>query len=323
MRRREFIGLAAGAAVWPRAARAQQPAMPVIGFLHSGSPRGYVERVAAFRQGLAQGGFIEGKNAAIEYRWAEGYLDRLPEMAADLVRRNVAVVVAAGGVETSPAAKAATSTIPIVFANGADPVAMGLVTNLAKPEGNITGVSFLTAALGPKRLGLLHELVPKAKLITLLLNPKNTTTASQAEELATAARTLGLRLETARVSSEREMATLEIGSDTDALIVSPDPFFTSRYGEIAELAIRRSLPAVYPSREFVEAGGVMSYGTDVRDQYRQVGMYVSRILKGTRPAELPIVQPTRFELIINLKAAKALALEIPATLLARADEVIE
>ena len=324
MRRREFITLLGGAAAaWPLAAHAQEAATPMIGFLHSGSPRPYAERMAAFHQGLAETGFTAGSNLAIEYRWAEGQFDRLPAMAAELVRRNVSLIVAGGGVETAPVAKAATSTIPIVILLGADPVAMGLVKSLARPEGNITGVSFLTTALGPKRLGLLMELKPKAKSIGLLLNPKNPTINSQAKVLRSAAASRGVRIKIIEARSDKDIATLAIPDETDALVVAPDPFFTSRHAEIVHQVAQRKLPAIYPSREYPEAGGLMSYGTDVRDQYRQVGVYTGRILRGAKPADLPVLQPVKFEFVVNTKAARAFGISLSNAMLLLADEVIE
>ena len=288
MKRREFITVVGGAAAaWPVTAGAQQARTPVIGFLHSGSAQPYAKRMAAFHEGLAQTGFADGNNLAIEYRWAEGRFDRLPAMAAELVRRNVSLIIAGGGVETAPVAKAATSDIPIIFILGADPVAMGLVKSLARPEGNITGVSFLTAVLGPKRLGLLVDLVPKAKSIGLLLNPKNPSTKAQAEELVSAAATRRLQINVIKANSDQDIAAFAIPAETDALIVAPDPFFTSRHAELVQKVTRRLLPAIYPSREYPHAGGLMSYGTDVRDQYRQVGIYAGRVLRGTKPSDLP------------------------------------
>jgi putative ABC transport system substrate-binding protein len=323
MRRRKFITLLGGAALWPQTVHAQQAANPVIGFLHSGSPRPYAERMAAFHQGLAQTGFVDGRNVNIEYRWAEGHFDRLPAMAGDLVRRNVSIIVAGGGVETAPIAKAATSKIPIVFILGVDPVAMGLVKSLARPEGNITGVSFLTAALGPKRFGLLKELVPKAKSIGILRNPKNPWTEAQIKELTDIAAARGVQVRVINASNAQELATLEIPTATDALIVAPDPLFTSERAKIVRQAMQRALPAIYPSREYPEAGGLMSYGTDIRDQYRQAGVYTGRVLRGAKPADLPILQPVKFELVINMKAAKVLGVSVSNAMQLLADEVIE
>jgi putative tryptophan/tyrosine transport system substrate-binding protein len=326
MKRREFISRLGGAAAWPVAARAQQPAMPVVGFLHSGSPAAYEGRVAAFRRGLGEAGFVEGRNVGIEYRWAEGRYDQLAPLAAELVDRKVAVIVAVGGIHSAPAAKAATSTVPIVFAIGADPVALGLVASIAKPGGNATGVSFLTQELGAKRLGLLSELVPTAARIAIVVNPGNATAEATAKEVREAGRVRGLDVHVFDARNEQEIgAAFEMFSDRQigAFLVQPDPLFTSHATKIVGLAARRALAAVYPSREYAEAGGTVSYGADIRDEYRQAGVYTGRVLKGEKPADLPVVQPTRFELVINLKTAKALGLDVPPTLLARADEVIE
>jgi putative ABC transport system substrate-binding protein len=327
MRRREFITLLGGAAIaWPLAARAQQPAMPVIGFLHSGSPGPYASRVAAFRRGLNKSGLVEGKNIAIEYRWAEGHYDRLPGLAADLVRRQASVIVAAGGVESAPAAKAATMTIPIVFAIGVDPIGLGLVTNLARPEGNITGLSSLTSELASKRLGLLNELAPASRSVAALVNPTNRGATSTVSELEAAGHALGRRIQVLNARNETEIdnafETLA-NQRADALLVLPDPFFTSRIVQIVTSASRRALPVIYPAREYAEAGGLLSYGAAISDQYRELGVYTARILKGEKPSDLPVMQSTKFELVINLTTAKALGLEIPPMLLARADEVIE
>jgi putative ABC transport system substrate-binding protein len=319
-------GAMSASTAWPRAARAQQPALPVIGFLHSGTAAPYAARVAAFLAGLKDSGFVEGNNVAIEYRWAEGRYDLLPSMAAELVARNVSVIVAAGGVVSSPAAKAATKVIPIVFVNGADPVAAGLVTNLARPEGNMTGVSYLTQELGAKRLGLLHELAPAARVVAMLVNGNNPRVASSVGEVQTAARALGLQIQVieARNKSDIDSAFAAISRQRpDALLLNPDPLFTSNASHIAALTTGQRLPAIFPASEYPENGGLMSYGANVRDQYRQVGTYVGRILKGAKPGDLPIAQPTTFELVLNLKTAKSFGFEIPPTLLARADEVIE
>ena len=270
MKRRDFFALlGCTAAIWSTQARAQQPAMPVVGFLHSGSPRPCAERMTAFHQGLAQTGLVDGSNVAVEYRWAEGEFDRLPGMAADLVRRQVSLIVAGGGVETAPVAKAATSKIPIVFILAVDPVTLDLVKSLARPEGNITGVSFLGGTLGPKRLGLLLELAPNAKSIGFLLNPKNPSTDAQAKELIKVAATRGVQISVIDANSADDLATLEIPTATDALVVAPDPLFFSQRAELIRRVTRRPLPVIYGSREYPEAGGLMSYGTDVREQYRQ------------------------------------------------------
>ena len=325
MRRREFITLLGGVAAWPLAARAQQP-VPVIDFLHSASADAFVRQVAVFQQGLRDNGYVEGQNLVIEYRWADGRSDRLATLAADLVRRDVAVIAALGGNNPTLAARAATRTIPIVFNTGADPVRSGLVPSLSRPGGNVTGVSFLVEELGAKTLGLLHELVPKAMVIGVLINPSNPEAERETMMMQEAARTLGLRLEIIRSATANEidnafpiLLELRVG----ALIVIADPFFGSRTAQLVELAARDRIPTAYYRREYAEAGGLMSYGTSANEAYRQVGNYVARILKGTKPAELPVYQVVKFEFLINLKTAKALGLEVPPGLSARADEVIE
>jgi putative ABC transport system substrate-binding protein len=327
MRRREFLGvIGCGLAAWPIAARAQHPAVPVIGYLSSRSPADTAALVAAFRKGLGEAGFVEGQNVAIEYRWAEGQYDRLPALAADLVGHGVAVVVTTGGEPSALAAKAATSTIPIVFTAGGDPVKIGLVESLNRPGGNATGISVLTTAPESKRLGLLHELVPGARTVGVLIDPYYQEAEAQAQELREAADTLGQPIHIAYAKSDAE---LELAFETlvregaDALLVGADPFFDTRRDRIIAFAARRRLPAVYQFREYVVGGGLMSYGVDLPAGYRQVGNYAGQILKGAKPADLPIVQSIRFEFVINLKTAKSLGLEVPAMLLARADEVIE
>jgi putative ABC transport system substrate-binding protein len=328
MKRREFITLLGGAAVaWPLAARAQQPVMPVIGFLNSQSPDGYTERLRGFRQGLKEAGFIEGENVAIDYRWAENQLDRLPALATDLVRRRVAVVVALGSPNLAMVAKAATTTIPIVFLVGEDPVRFGLVASLARPGGNITGINLFNNEINAKRLTLLRELIPTAVRAAVLVNPTNASIAeTTAKDVETAAHALGLRLQVHNAGTSREIdATFATfaGERPDALFVAGDPFFNSRRVHLVHLASHHRLPTIYASRAYPDIGGLMSYGTDVTDSYRQSGAYTGRILKGAKPAELPVVQASKFEFVINAQTARMLGLTLPPSLLARADEVIE
>jgi putative ABC transport system substrate-binding protein len=326
MRRREFLTLLGGAAAtWPLAARAQQPGMPVIGFLRSTSIERATHLVAAFRQGLKESGYIEGQNVAIEYRSAEGQYDRLPALAEDLVRRQVAVIVATGGDASAMAAKAATSTIPIVF-TGDDPIRAGLVASLSHPGGNVTGVNVLTSETGSKRIGLLRELVPKAATIAVLVNPKSPGTEIHLPDVQSAARSLGLQIRVLNVTNEGEIDAafgVLARERPDALLVGPDPFMTSRREQIVTLANHYKLPALGEWREFAQAGGLMSYGPSHTEPYRLIGIYTGRVLKGAKPAELPVIQSTKFELVINLKTAKALGLTIPNTVLIAADEVIE
>jgi len=322
MNRREFIMLLGGAVAWPLAARAQQ-AMPAIGFLGSES---FEDRLRAFRQGLRDTGYVEGNNVAIEYRWAEGQNDRLPTLAANLVRIRV-TVIATPDTTAALAAKAATTTIPIIFFTAANPVEIGLVANLARPGGNLTGVTTLGLEVGPKRLELLHELVPAATTMALLVNPTSLALSERTtRDLQTAGRALGLKIHVLHASTEREIdsafatfAQLQAGG----LVIGPDAFFTSRAEELAALALRHRVPAIYQFREFVEAGGLMSYGTDLTDGNRLTGVYTGRILKGEKPADLPVQQSSKAELIINLKTARALGLTVPLALLGRANEVIE
>jgi putative tryptophan/tyrosine transport system substrate-binding protein len=327
MKRREFITLLVGAVAWPLAARAQQPTMPVIGFLAPGSLDTYPLYLAAFRKGLNELGFVEGQNVAIEYRWAEGQYDRLPALATDLVRRRVTVIAVPGSPPGALAAKAATSTIPIIFSVGEDPVKLGLVSSLGRPEGNATGVNFFTGELGAKRLALLHDLVPGAARLAVLVNPSDPIrTEAVLREVQAAAGALGLQIQVFNASTSREIDAafaMLAHERVDAVFVGPDPFFNTRRVQLSNLAARYLMPATYAVREYAEAGGLMSYGTSLADMFRQVGAYTARILKGTKPSDLPVVQSTKFEFVINLQTAKLLGLDVPPTLLARADEVIE
>ena len=331
MKRRAFISLLGGAAAapsmfWPRLASAEQATMPVIGFLSSRSPAESSHLVAAFRAGLQAGGYVEGQNVAIEYRWAEGQYDRLPALAVDLVRRGVAVLATTGGEPSALAAKAATSTIPIVFTVGGDPVKIGLVASLNRPGGNATGVSLLTTVPEAKRLGLLYELVPNAALIGVLINPNYQGAEAQSREVQDAARAIDRRIEIATAGNDRQLeaafGTL-VQQHADALLVGADPFFGTRRDRIIALAAQFKLPAMYQFRDYPVAGGLMSYGINITDGYRQVGVYTGQVLKGAKPADLPIHQSMKFEFIINLNSAKALGLQIPDKLIALADEVIE
>lgn len=327
MRRREFLTWLGGIAVPACAtAWAQQNAVPVIGFLNSASPGPFANYVAAFRRGLQEQGYVEGGNLAIEFRWAEGQTDRLAALATDLVNRPVSAIAATGGPASAFAAKAATSTIPIVFSMAGDPVQRGFVASLSRPGGNLTGYNFVAAELDGKRLGLLHDLVPNADPVAVLLNPKNPNITAQTQDVEAAARVLGKHVTIINATSASELdATLAKSQFGDALtlLVGADPFFNSQRKRIVELVGRLALPAIYEVREFVDAGGLMSYGTNIADAYRQIGVYVGRILKGEKPADLPVIQPTRFELVINMKIAKELGLTVPQSLLAGADEVIE
>jgi putative tryptophan/tyrosine transport system substrate-binding protein len=324
MKRRAFISLLGGAAAWPLAARAQQAAMPVVGLLDAATARERTEFVAAFRQGLADSGYVEGQNVTIEYRWADGRYDRLPELAADLVRRGVNVIATPASTPGALAAKAATGTIPIVFGVGGDPVQLGLVASLNRPGGNATGVNFFTIELMAKRMQLLRELVPAAKRVALLVNPTDRSNESTQRDVETAA--IGQQVLAFEAATGREIdAAFEsmAREKVDALFVAGGAFFAARRVQLAVLAAHHAVPATYPERSFVEAGGLMSYGTNLADTCRQVGVYAARILKDTKPADLPVTQATKFELVINLNTARAFHFEVPATLLARADEVIE
>ena len=327
MRRREFIaGIGSAAAVWPLAAAAQQPTVPVVGFLNGQSFQSFGHVADAFRQGLNEGGYIEGENIKIEYRWADGQPDRLPALAADLVRRQVAVIAATGGNNSALAAKAATSSIPILFTSGDDPRRHGLVESLSRPGGNITGVSWFSAELGPKRLALLHELVPGARTVALLINPHSAEAIRQPAEMQEAARTMGLEMVVlnARTASDVDtafgvMAKNRIG----ALVLAGDPFILNCRDQIVALAAHHSIPAIYGGREYPEVGGLMSYGNSLRNSYRRVGIYAARILKGAKPADLPVDRTAKFELVINVKTAKALGLDVPIRLLMQLDEAVE
>jgi ABC-type uncharacterized transport system substrate-binding protein len=328
MRRRGFITLLGGAAAltWPIAAGAQHPTMPVIGFLNGGTAAAYAPYVTAFRDGLAGAGYIEGRDVAIEYRWAEGQYDRAAALAADLVRRRVALICVTASTALVQAAKAATSTIPIVFAIGADPVKFDLVASLNRPGGNVTGVSFLANLLSAKQLEVLHEAVPNATAVAFLVNPGNPNAAADTAEVQMAAKTLGLELTVASAGAEdaidKAFATL-VREQAGAVLIGADPLFAAHRERIALLAERHRLPTIFITRDFAKVGGLMSYGPDQTDAYRQTGAYAGRILRGEKPGDLPVVQPTKFELVINLKTAKALGLDLPASVLARAGEVIE
>jgi len=326
MRRREFTTLLVGAAAWPLAARAQQPAMPVIGFLHPGAPEANARFMAGFRKGLDETGYVEGRNVAVEYRWGDGENGRLPELAADLIRRPVTVIVTPGSIAASLAAKAATATIPIVSATGADPVQAGLIVSLNRPGGNVTGITAMNVGLGAKQLGLLHQLLHRGARVALLVNPTNPQSQSVITNVQEAALAMGLQVEILTATTNRDISPSFIAAvqkRADALLISPDPLFTNHPVQLATLAARHAMPAIYALREFAEAGGLMSYGSNFTDLFRQAGIYTGRVLKGEKPADLPFLRATKFEFVINLQTAEALDLTIPPTLLALADEVIE
>jgi putative ABC transport system substrate-binding protein len=328
MRRRDFIALLGGAATaWPAAVRAQQPAMPVVGYLHVGVAEASASHVAALRKGLGETGYVEGRNVAIEFRFAQSEFDRLPELAADLVRRRVAVIATPGSAAATRAAKTATATIPIVFSTGADPVRTGLVASLNRPGGNVTGVNNMSGELGAKQLGFLHELLPAAARFAVLVNPNNPLLAERSiHDVQAAASALGRQVEVLNASTNRDIDTAFaslVKIRADAILFGPDPLFTSRLMQLATLAVHHRVPAIYFDRAFAEAGGLLSYGANVTDQHRQLGIYIGRILKGEKPADMPILRATKFELVVNLHAAKLLDLTVPPTLLSRADEVIE
>ena len=327
MRRREFITLLGGAAAaWPLAARTQQAGMPVIGFMSARSPEDSVHLLEAFRRGLKEGGFVEGENVAVQFRWARGDYSHLPALAADLVGRQVAVIVAAGGDPSGLAAKSATAIIPIVFGIGGDPVKAGLVSSFSRPGGNVTGVTLLTSLMEPKRLGVLRDLVPGVALIGVLINPDFPPAALQLQQVEEAARAIGQRIVIAKASND-DALEIAFGSlvqeGAGALLVASDPYFDTRRERIVGFAQQRRLPAIYQFREYAVAGGLLSYGVSITDAYRQYGVYTASILKGAKPADLPVLQPTKFELVINLKTARALGVNISDNLLALADEVIE
>jgi len=326
MRRREFIMLFGGAAAtWPLAARAQQPAMPVVGFLHYGSPDTFAHIAEAVLRGLKEAGYVEGQNVAIQYRWADGHYDRLPALAADLIGRQVTVITAGGNV-AAQVAKRATAAIPIVFTSGADPVTSGLVGSLSRPGANLTGVTLIAAEMAVKRLELMRDLLPRARVVAMIINTDYPEADSEVAEVEAAGRIVGLQIQRVTATSERELdaAFATIGQRrVDAFTVGADGFFITRRDQFAALAIRYATPGIYPFPEYPAAGGLMSYGASLTDVYRQAGVYTGRVLKGAKPTDLPVMQPTKFELVINLKTAKALDITIPAMMLGRADEVIE
>ena len=327
MKRREFIAVLGSAAAWPVAALGQQPAMPVVGFVNGGSPEGMARYAAAFRSALNEAGYVEGQNVTVEYHWLDGHYDRVPAIIADIVRHRVAVIAAPGATRAAVAAKAATATIPIVFGGGDDPVKLGLVTSLAQPGGNVTGTNFFFAEVAAKRLGLLHELVPKAFRIAVLINPDNGSVAETTlREVSEASRVIGLQIQVLNASTSRDIESVFaalVRDRADALFIAADPFFTSRRGQLAILAARDRIPTSCANREMVESGLLMSYGSNLADMFRQVGVYTGSILKGAKPAEMPVLQSTKFEFVINLQTAKALGITVPPSLLVSADEVIE
>jgi putative tryptophan/tyrosine transport system substrate-binding protein len=326
VKRREFITLLVGVTSWPLAARAQQPAMPDVGYLYAGAPEASAYLVAAFRKGLSKTGYVEGQNVAIEYSWTHNEFDRLPALAADLVRRQVTVIAAPGSAAAAVAAKAATATIPVVFSGGADPVQAGLVASLNRPGGNVTGVTTMNAEAGTKRLGLLHELLPHAVRFAVLVNPINSLTEPFVTDLRAAAAVFGAQIDVFNCSTIGEINTAFVSlaqRQTDALVVGVDTLFLNRRVQVATLAAHHRLPAIYTLREQAEVGGLMSYGSSFTDLFRQTGIYVGRVLKGEKPADLPVLRASKFEFVINLQTAKTLGLDVPPTLLARADEVIE
>jgi len=321
-----MTGIAGSAAAWPLVARAQQPAMPMVGFLHNAFPDPYAEQLAAFRQGLRQSGYVEGQNVAIEYRWANNEIERLPELAADLVRRQVAVIVAAGGAPPALAAKAATSTIPIVLVFGSDPVRLGLVASLNRPDGNVTGVTFLTTELMAKRLDLLRELIPQATTVAYLADLRSVAGQEMLRDMLAASEVLGRKVAVAEARNSHDFAAAFatfVERQAGALVVGASSLFDSNHDQLVALAARHKLPAIYQARQYVTAGGLMSYGASYNDAFRLGGLYVGQILKGAKPANLPVEQSSRFELVINLKTARTLGLEVPLSVMIRADEMIE
>ena len=326
MKRRDFITLLGGAAAWPLAARAQRPSMPVVGFLNVGFADRSAHQVAAFRQGLMETGYVEGQNITVEFRWADGRYEQLPALAADLIRRQAAVILTGGGEAPFRAVRAASETVPIVFNIGSDPVQLGLVASLAKPGGNATGVNFLSVEIAAKRLGFLNSLAPTSSTIAVLVNPNFPATETSVSELESAARVISRQLDIIKATNESELdasfATIS-QKRAGALMVGNDPFFTSRRAQIVALAARLAIPAIYEQREFALAGGLISYGTSIANSYRQLGIYVGRILKGEKAGDLPVLQPTKFELVINLGTARSFGFTLPPSLLALADEVIE